>query len=104
MPNISYLGKSIESGSYFGAGGIACHRLALSGKTVDMELWVGVDDRLPKRMIATFKDRPGKPQIKVQFSNWNLRAKVTEQEFVFLRPKGAQKVPMKSTAETKAAS
>jgi hypothetical protein len=100
---ISYLGQSTDQGGFLDREGVPCHRLALSGKAVDEELWVGVSDSLPRRMIATFKNRPGKPQIKVEFSNWNLRARVTEQEFVFLRPSGAKKIPLRTTNEMIAA-
>ena len=97
--SISYLGEGAASGGLMGLGGTACHRLQLSGKAADAELWVGVSDSLPRKLIATFKSRPGKPQIRVEFSHWDLRSKVTEQQFVFVRPKGAQKVQMKTTAE-----
>src|SRR6266496_4891026 len=93
---VSYLGQAT-------AGGVACHRLALAGKMADAELWVGVNDQLPRRLIATVKDRPGKPQLKVEFSDWNLAAKVTDKDFAFVPPQGAQKISMITTAETKAA-
>jgi hypothetical protein len=93
---ISYLGQAT-------AGGVACHRLALSGKVADTELWVGLSDQLPRRLIATVKDRPGKPQLKVEFSDWNLAAKVTDKDFAFVPPQGAQKIPMITAAETEAA-
>ncbi len=85
------------------SGGGACHRLALPGKIMDAELWVGVSDQLPKRLITTLKNRPGKPQIKLDFSNWNLAAKTTDNNFAFVPSKGAVKVPMIATAEMEAA-
>ena len=93
---ISYLGQG-------SAGGVACHRLALSGKAANTELWVGVSDQLPRRLIATVKGLPGKPQLKAEFSDWNLAAKVTDKDFAFVPPKGAQKISMITTAETEAA-
>src|SRR6266566_5029961 len=62
---VSYLGQAT-------ADGVTCHRLALAGKVADTELWVGVSDQLPRRLIATVKDRSGKPQLKVEFSDWHL--------------------------------
>src|SRR5438105_3656717 len=93
---VSYLGQAT-------AGGVRCHRLALAGKVADAELWVGVNDQLPRRLIATVKDRPGKPQVKVEFSDWNLAAKVTDKDFAFVPPQGAQKISMITAAETGAA-
>src|SRR5205814_2103448 len=56
---VSYLGQAT-------AGGVACDRLALAGKIADAELWVAVNDQLPRRLIGTVKNRPGKPQVKVE--------------------------------------
>jgi len=95
--SVAYLGEGTDS------GGSACHRLALPGKIMDAELWVGVSDQLPKRLITTLKNRPGKPQIKLDFSNWNLAAKTTDNNFAFVPSKGAVKVPMIATAEMEAA-
>ena len=93
---VSYLGQSQ-------AGGDACYRLALSGKVADAQLWIAVTDQLPRKLVATFKDRPGKPQLKVEFSDWDLAAKVDARDFTFVPPKGAMKVPMRTAAEMKAA-
>jgi len=91
--NVTYLGQS-------NGGGGACHRLGLSGTLVDTELWVGVSDQLPRKLIATVKELPGKPQVKVDFSDWNLAAKLSDKEFVFVPPQGARKIPMITIAET----
>jgi len=96
--SISYQGEGTVGG-FFGVGGVACHRLALSGKVLDAELWVGVDDHLPRKLVAAAKTRAGKPQIKVEFSDWNLAAKATAQDFTFVPPKGAMKITMATTAE-----
>ena len=97
--SVSYLGRAKVATGFFGQGGTDCHRIALYGKIADAELWVGVDDQLPRKLTATFKDRPGKPKLQVNFSSWNLAPKVTANDFVFAPPKGAQKIQMKSTAE-----
>jgi hypothetical protein len=93
---VSYLGQD-------SAAGVACHHLALPGKVADTELWVGVSDQLPRRLVATVKNRPGKPQLKVEFSDWNLAARVADKDFVFVPPKGALKISMITTAEMAAA-
>ena len=38
--SVSYLGEATAPGGFLGLGGVACHRLALSGKVMDAELWV----------------------------------------------------------------
>ena len=94
--SVSYLGQG-------NSGNVACHRLALLGKLVDAELWLGVSDQLPRRIIVTVKNRPGRPKLTVEFSDWNLAASVTGKEFVFMPPKGALKIPMITTAKATAA-
>ena len=75
-----------------------CHRLLLSGHAVEAELWVGVNDHLIRKLVATFNDRPGNPQIKIEFSDWNLAAKVTDGQFTYVPPPGAMKIPMRTTS------
>lgn len=99
--SISYLGDATGPGGFLGLSGVPCHRLALSGKVLDAELWVGVNDHLPKKLVATAKNRPGKPQIKVAFSDWNLAPKVTDQDFAYVPSKGAMKITIATTAEVK---
>ena len=100
--NISYVNEETVGGGFLGLGGVACHRLALSGKVLDAELWVGVNDHLPRKLVTTAKTRAGKPQIKVDFSAWDLAPNVTDQDFTFVPPKGAMKITMSTPADLKA--
>lgn len=101
--SITYLGRATTAEGFLGMGGVECDRVALSGKVLDAELWVGAADRLPERLVVTAKGRPGKPQMKIEFSQWNLMAKLGHHDFVFVPPMGATKIPMKTTAEMIAA-
>jgi hypothetical protein len=74
--------------------GVECDRLALVGEIADADLWIGRADHLPRRLVATFKDREGSPQLKVEFSEWNLAATLEETSFVFAPPKDAAKITM----------
>jgi hypothetical protein len=99
---VTYLGRARTLGGFFGAGGVECHRLELKGKEADAELWVGVADNLPRKLVATFH-REGKPQLRVDFVKWNLAPKLTSAEFAFTPPPGAQKIEMWTTAKMKSA-
>ena len=92
--SITYVGDERIPGGFLGLSGVRCHRLALSGQVLDAELWVGIDDHLPKKLVATAKTRAGKPQIKVDLSSWNLAPSVGEHEFTFVPPKDATKIPI----------
>jgi hypothetical protein len=91
---VSYLGRATHRTGVFSAG-VECHRLALAGKLADAELWVGVTDHLPYRLVATFKKHPDRPQLKADFSSWNLAANPSGKDFTFVPPKGATKIEMR---------
>jgi hypothetical protein len=100
----SYLGRGRCASGLLGLNGVECYRLALGGSGADVELWIGVSDLLPHRLIATLKAHPSRPQVKVNFVAWDLDAKVEAQEFVFKRPRGATRIPLRTRREVAAAS
>jgi hypothetical protein len=99
--SVTYIGRDTRSAGFFGKK-TECHHLALKGKAADAELWIGVADQLPRTLIATFKDRPGQPKLRIDFSDWNLAANVNASAFTFVPGKDAVKVPMRTTAEVAA--
>ena len=100
---VTYLGPGSYSEGSPNSESVDCHRLLLSGHGVEAEVWVGVNDQLIRKLVATFIDRPGNPQIRIEFADWNLAAQVTDGEFTYVPPPGALKIPMKTTAEMAAA-
>lgn len=102
-PTVTYLGLAKTSEGFLGMGGVECHRIGLKGRVADAELWIAVSDSLPRKMVATFR-RVGQPQVRVAFSKWNLAAPVSESDFAFTPPKGAEKIEMWTTARMASAS
>lgn len=100
--SITYLGRGKTTVGFLGMFGVDCHRLALNGKEASAELWIGVDDQLPRKLTATFH-REANPQVRITFSEWNLAAPVSATEFTFTPPKGAQKVEMWTTTQMESA-
>lgn len=100
---LTYLGRGRTTAGFLGLGGVECHRLGLKGRTADAELWIAVGDGLPRKLVATFKKQPGQPQLRIDFSTWNLAAPVTASTFAFTPPAGAQKIEMWSNARMQAA-
>ncbi|MCE9610319.1 MAG: DUF2092 domain-containing protein [Chthoniobacter sp.] len=94
---VSYGGRGTWFAGFFRP--IECDRLVLTGDEADAELWVAVSDGLPRKLVATFKHLDGKPQLKVEFSKWNLAAPVTPADFAFTPPKGAHKIEMVPSAK-----
>ena len=96
------LSQQIQSKSYKGTesiGGVNCHHLALTGETADAELWFSTSDSLPRKLIATFKDREGKPQLQIDFRDWNVNPQLDNKLFAFVAPKDAEKIEMVSVDE-----
>lgn len=79
--------------------GVECHRIASTGENADAEIWVATGDMLPRRLVVIFKHREGSPQMKADFSDWNLTAKLDDTTFAFTPPEGAEKIEMLTTAQ-----
>jgi hypothetical protein len=100
------LSRHIKDKSYQGKesiDGVECHRLRLSGEVADSELWIGTADLLPRKLVASFKNREGSPQLEASFSNWNLASSFDDTIFEFVAPKDAEKVEMITEAQMKEA-
>ncbi len=94
----------IKSQTYKGKealAGVECHHLSLSGEVADSELWIGVANLLPRKLVATFKDREGGPQLQADFSDWNLAARLDDKFFTFVAPQDAESVEMVTEAQMK---
>lgn len=93
--SVTYLGLATPSGE------AECHRIALKGKEADAELWIAVSDQLPRKLTATFHTK-GQPQVRIDFSKWNLDAPVNAAEFAFTPPNNAQQIEMWTPAKMQA--
>ena len=82
--------------------GVECERVTLTGEIADADVWIAITDHLPRKFVATFKDREGGPQLTVDFTDWNLAAKLEESIFVFDPPKDAEKIVMTRVDEADA--
>lgn len=83
---------------------IKVHRIKLAGTLADAELWIGVDDHLPRKMTASVKGGADVgTALTIEFNNWNLKPGVTGQTFTFVPPKDSLQIPMITTAAMQAA-
>jgi hypothetical protein len=81
--------------------GVECDRITLTGDIADADVWIAVADHLPRKFVATFKDREGSPQLTVDFADWNLAATLDESTFAFEPPKDAEKIEMAPIEDAK---
>jgi hypothetical protein len=97
--------KEASSGFVVGpsvVGGVKSTHLAFRGAEVDWQIWIEDGDKpLARKFILTSKQVKGEPQFTVLIRNWDVAAKLTNQEFSFTPPKGAKKIEfLKLSAET----
>src|SRR6266850_4757854 len=83
-------------------GGVKSTHLAFRGAEVDWQIWIEDGDKpLPRKFILTSKKVAGEPQFTVLIRNWDVGAKLSDQEFNFTPTKGDKKIEfLKLSAET----
>ena len=89
------LAERLASASYVGEStidGVRCDHVALRNDVVGMQLWVGQDDSLPRRITITYEHEKGSPQFRARLTGWDLSPQVTDATFAFDPPKDAEKI------------
>jgi hypothetical protein len=89
------LGERLDSASYVGESTIdevRCDHVALRNEIGGMQLWVGQEDSLPRRIAITYEHEEGRPQFRARLTGWDLSPKVKDSTFAFDPPKDAEKI------------
>ena len=89
------LSEHLTSASYVGEStvdGVLCDHVALRNDTVGLQLWIGREDSLPRRITITYEHEEGRPQFRARFTDWDLSPKITKTTFAFEPPKGSEKI------------
>ena len=74
--------------------GTPAHHIAARTPTVDFQVWIAEGDRpLPVRVVLTYKNTPGQPQFRAEFSDWNFDVRPSDTLFAFTPPTGAKEIP-----------
>ena len=69
--------------------------LAVSGKDVDLQVWVAQGTRrLPQRIVIDYKNAPERPQFRADFSEWNVSANAAAGPFDFTPGSDMRKVQL----------
>ena len=78
--------------------GVPANHIVGKTATVDFQLWIADGYRpLPLLAELTYKDAPGQPHFRAQFSDWKLDSKPPDSLFTFRPPTGANKIPFAAT-------
>lgn len=79
----------VEKTELFGA---PAHHLSGRTDVLDYEVWIAEGAQpLPQRIVLTYRDAPGQPAFRAQFSDWNLTPQAPV-DFSFTPPAGARKI------------
>ena len=95
--------QSVEYRGTGNVGQVRCHRVGLTGRIADSEIWIAVSDLLPRQWVSKVKGTAGDTEIRFELSKWNLEAKTQDKDFVYSPGKNSLQVPMITEAEMAAA-
>lgn len=69
--------------------------LAVRSAEVDLQVWISQGDQpLPRRVVITYRNAPGQPQFRADFSDWDLSPKLAADSFAFTPPAGTEQIPL----------
>jgi hypothetical protein len=98
------LSRQIKTRAYKGTeniAGVECHHVSFTADEADSELWIGTADLLPHKLVATFKNREGNPQLQAVFSSWNLAPTLDDKMFTFVAANDVEKIEMITESQMK---
>jgi hypothetical protein len=55
--------------------------VAIANDNVQAEIWIGVDDGLPRMIRAVYPKDPTQARYEIQFSNWHLNQPTNDADF-----------------------
>lgn len=72
--------------------GIRTRHVALKNAVGGLELWIGEEDSLPRRITIRYEHAPGQPRFQARFTEWNLSPETSDATFAFEPPQGAERI------------
>jgi hypothetical protein len=84
-----YIGKSEV------VGGTTTDMVAIVSKDVFAQIWVGTEDKLPRRLYAVYLNDPARLRHVLELSDWKLDAPVAEEAFQTAKAAGATRIAFK---------
>lgn len=96
--------QDLTSAFYVGQStlkGVKTNHLLFSNSKggVEWQIWIGVEDHLPRLVAATYLDILGEPTYTVEFENWKLNEPVDPKTFVFQNTSQAGKTEFRNLKE-----
>ena len=82
-------------GSSSVVGGVKTDMVAWANKDVFLQIWIGVDDKLPRRIRAVYAADPLQLRNELELSNWQIDAAVAPETFTSQKALAAPRIPFK---------
>jgi hypothetical protein len=76
-------------------GGTTTDMVAFSTKDVFAQIWIGAEDKLPRRLYAIYLNDPARLRHVLELSNWELNGLVPEDAFGSAKTSGAARIAFK---------
>jgi len=91
------IAKTMELAFYIGqsrvVGGTTTDMVAYAADGVFVQMWIGAEDKLPRRARAVFRNDPLRLRHQVEFSNWQLGKPVAAGAFAPAGAAAAKRIP-----------
>ena len=91
------IAKDLELAFYIGqsavVGGIKTDMVAYASHGVFVQMWIGAQDKLPRRARAVFRNDPQRLRHQVDMSNWKLDGDIPAGAFASARAAAAKRIP-----------
>ncbi len=79
-------------------GGVKTDMLAWANNDVFLQIWLGVDDKLPRRIRAVFREDKLGLRHEMELSNWQLDGAIPADTFASVKAQAAGKMPFAAPA------
>jgi hypothetical protein len=79
-------------------GGVKTDMVAWANKDVFLQIWIGADDKLPRRIRAVYAADPLQLRNELDLSNWQLDSTIAADAFTSQKALAAPHIAMKSPA------
>jgi hypothetical protein len=89
MTTAFYIGRSQI------VGGTTTDMVAMANKDVFAQIWIGVEDKLPRRLYAVYLNDPARLRHVMELSNWELNKQVPEDAFGSAKASSAAHIAFK---------
>jgi hypothetical protein len=89
MTTAFYIGRSQV------VGGTTTDMVAMASKDVFAQIWIGVEDKLPRRLYAVYLNDPARLRHVMELSNWELNKQLPEDAFGSAKASSAAHISFK---------